>query len=156
MTPTIFVSTVGYRSDSLASCCMIHPCDRQTGGRAMAYSRYSMLSRVKTVIYRCFFQSVANSCGRFKILSLDCELRSHSPHTSLLKDCVAYVRCRGSVSKLANYVAGIKSPLNLRVADHRLQSVPIQRTPIQYYVRTYFAVYNEIDWVGHFNMDGWI
>ena len=33
VTPTIFGSTVGYPSDSLASCSMIHPCDRQTDGR---------------------------------------------------------------------------------------------------------------------------
>jgi len=47
MTLTIFGSTVGYPSDSLASCSMIHPSDRWTDGRAIAYTRYSIMSRVK-------------------------------------------------------------------------------------------------------------
>jgi len=54
VTITIFGSTVGYPSDSLASCSMIHPSDRQTDIRtgdsiirAIAY----MLSRAKTYAY---------------------------------------------------------------------------------------------------------
>jgi len=56
VTPTIFGSTVGYPSDSLASCCMIHPCDRradgQTDGRYIIRAIAYMLSRVKTGLYQ--------------------------------------------------------------------------------------------------------
>ena len=58
VTLTIFGSTVGYPSDSLASCSMIHPCDGQThgetdgqtDGRAIAYTRYTIyaVARNKT------------------------------------------------------------------------------------------------------------
>ena len=59
VTPTIFGSTVGYPSDSLASCCMIHPYDRQTDGRAIAYTRYihvyavARKNRTQTGVYWC-------------------------------------------------------------------------------------------------------
>jgi len=53
VTPTIFGSTIGYPSNSLASCSMIHPSvrqrDRQTDGqpdgRAIAYSALSICCR---------------------------------------------------------------------------------------------------------------
>ena len=42
VTPTIFGSTVGYPSDSLASCCMIRPCDRRDGRQHTDDSIYAL------------------------------------------------------------------------------------------------------------------